>query len=585
MPIDDYYKTQKLKKPIALGTDIFANMGNAHYVDKTLLVKDIIDSETRVILFTRPRRFGKTLAMTMLQTFFEKPLDGKDTSHYFKNLKIWQAGEKYTSEQGKRPVISLSLKEVEYSNFQSACNMIKDKISDEYSRHGELEDSSNLDEREKSLYKRLKDKNASENEWDASLRYLCTMLEKHYGIKPLLLIDEYDVPLQHAWLADNSYFKEMAAFIKKLFSAALKTNSSLYKGILTGITRVSKESVFSGLNNIIVNTIFDEEFSQYFGFTWEEVRDMFDFYGISDKLSEAQSWYDGYMFGNTEIYNPWSVLQYIYRNCIAMAYWVNTSDNALMGEMLSELGKEELDKLENFVKGGVIEKDIETNIIFPELKSNPDLIYSLLAQTGYLKSIRTEPSGNGYHCHLKIPNREISFIYSDEVIRRFMPDISARQRGKALLGAIIRGDVRNIQTMMEEYFIKCCSFMDLTEERDYHNFILGLLAAVADGYEVKSNRESGKGRYDIVLKPHGNRRYLPGIIMEIKYCKPSKSKNPNPKRQQARLEREANKALEQIEEKQYAAEMNAEGITDIIRYGAAFTGKDAKIIRLNNVQQ
>ena len=325
MPIDDYYKMQIRKKPFAIGNDIFADMGRAYYVDKTLLVRDIIYSETEVLLFTRPRRFGKTLNMTMLQTFFEKPLDGKDTSHYFKNLKIWQAGEEYRAEQGKRPVIFLSLKDLEYDNFQSSYEVIKSKIADEYIRHGELENSTLLKETERGLYSKIVNKKASQDEWAASLRYLCLMLEKHHGEKTLLLIDEYDVPLQNAWMADNSYFKEMSAFIKNLFSAALKTNPSLYKGILTGVTRVSKESIFSGLNNIVVNTVFDEKFSEYFGLTKKEVSDMLDFYGVPDKKEEVAHWYDGYMFGNTEIYNPWSVIAYLDNNCTAKPYWVNTS--------------------------------------------------------------------------------------------------------------------------------------------------------------------------------------------------------------------------------------------------------------------
>ena len=577
MPIDDYFKMQIHKKPIAIGNDIFTNMGRAYYVDKTLLVRDIIYSETSVILFTRPRRFGKTLNMTMLQTFFEKPLDGKDTSHYFKDLKIWQAGEEYRQEQGKRPVISITLKDVKTSSFERTMDEIKKVIAEEYSRHSELNNSDKLDDYEKTLYKKIKSNNAEYRDYSTAIKTLSAMLEKHYGEKTLVLIDEYDAPIQAGF--DHNFYDKIVEFMRILLSSVLKTNPSLYKGILTGITRVSKESIFSGLNNIRVNTIFDTDFSEYFGLTQDEVDDLLKFYGISDKRDEVAEWYDGYKFGNTEIYNPWSVLYYLDSKCIPQAYWVNTSGNGLMGEMLESLGNEDRDKLISFIEGGTIKKDLETNIIYPELKRKPSLIYSLLAQTGYLKSIDTKPGGDSFNCKLKIPNREILYVYSKEIIERYIKHNYSMDKGISLLKAILRGDVETITEMLEGYFINCCSSLDLTQEKDYHVFILGLLAAMTDSYTVKSNRESGKGRYDIIMKPKMNRLYLPGIIFEIKHCKPSKSSNPNIKRQQARLEREALKALEQIEEKQYAAEMISDGVKDIIKYGAAFTGKDAKVIR------
>ena len=577
MPIDDYFKMQVHKKPIAIGKDIFSKMGNAYYIDKTLLVRDIIDSETEVLLFTRPRRFGKTLNMTMLQTFFEKPLDGKDTSHYFKDLKIWQAGKEYTSEQGKRPVISITLKDTKRLSFEATFGEIKNCISEEFSRHSELEHSEKLDNRDKDLFLSLKNGNADETKWGISLKFLSRILEQHYCEKPLILIDEYDAPIQAGF--DHNFYDKIVEFMRILLSSVLKTNPSLYKGILTGITRVSKESIFSGLNNIRVNTIFDTDFSEYFGLTQDEVDDLLKFYGISDKREEVAEWYDGYKFGNTEIYNPWSVLYYLDSKCIPQAYWVNTSGNGLMGEMLESLGNEDRDKLISFIEGGTIKRDIDTNIIYPELKRKPGLVYSLLAQTGYLKSIDTKPRTGSFSCELKIPNREILYVYSREIIERYIQHSYSMDKGRSLLEAVIGGDVETITEMLEGYFINCCSSLDLTQEKDYHVFILGLLAAMTDSYTVKSNRESGKDRYDIIMKPKMNRLYLPGIIFEIKHCKPSRSSNPNIKRQQARLEREALKALDQIEETQYAAEMISDGVKDIIRYGAAFTGKDAKVIR------
>ncbi len=581
MPIDDYFKMQMRKKPIAIGNDIFTSMGRAYYVDKTLLVRDIIKSETRVILFTRPRRFGKTLNMTMLQTFFEKPLDGKDTSHYFKDLKIWQAGEEYRAEQGKRPVIFLSLKDMEYDNFQYAFNMIKAKIADEYTRHGELEDSTSLQKTERGLYTRIVNKKASKDEWDASLRYLCSMLEKHYGEKPLLLIDEYDVPLQNAWMADNSYYKEMTEFIKNLFSAAFKTNTSLYKGILTGVTRISKESIFSGLNNIKVNTIFDNTFSEYFGITEQELREMLSFYGISDKFEEMRQWYDGYVFGKTEIYNPWSVINYIDNKCVPMPYWVNTSGNALAGETLYKLGSKDASMLETLMDGGTIEKEVDTNITFPDIKRKKGLAFSLLAQTGYLKSIHNEIIRGKLVCTLKIPNTELETIFFDEIIERSMYDRDGELADdtKDLRNAILDGNVEKLNGILHKYLMNCGSHFDFTREKDYHNFMLGLFAAITGGY-TRSNRESGEGRYDILLFPKpGGKFNLPGIIFELKHYKASPEIRKDKKKLDTMLLKHAKNALDQIEKKHYAAEFEQIGITEIIKYGVAFCGKKAKVIR------
>ena len=577
MPIDDYYKMQMLKKPIALGNDIFANMGRAYYADKTLLVKDIIDSDTSVLLFTRPRRFGKTLNMTMLYTFFEKRLDGKDTSHYFKDLQIWQAGEEYRAEQGKRPVIFLTLKDVKTSSYQRTMDEIQKIIAAEFDRHNELSKSPHLTENEKKLYEKISSDSANYRDYSTALKTLSVLLEKHYGEKAVLLIDEYDAPIQAGF--EHNFYNEIVEFMRNFLSSVLKTNMSLYKGILTGITRVSKESIFSGLNNIRVNTIFDEGFNDYFGLTQDEVDDMLKFYGLSDKRQEVAEWYDGYKFGNKDIYNPWSVFYYLENKCVPQSYWVNTSDNKMLGDMLVGLDIEDSEKLTGFIEGGTITEDIDTNIVYPELKENPTLAYSFLAQTGYLKSIKTIPIGDGFTCKLKIPNREVLYVYSKEIIGRYIKHSYSMHKGISLLKAVISGDTERMTEMLEGYFLNCCSSLDLTEEQGYHTFMLGLLAAATDSYIVKSNRESGKGRYDIEMKPKTNRRYLPGIIIEIKHCKPSKSKNPNPKRQAARLEREALKAIEQIEEKDYAAEMKAEGITNIVKYGAAFAGKEAKIIR------
>ena len=565
--------------PLPLNTEDLRRMIDLsrYYVDKTLFIRDIIDSGSDVFLFTRPRRFGKTLNMSMLQTFFEKPLDGKDTSHYFKNLKIWQEGEKYTSEQGKRPVISLSLKEMDCSTFEAAKRKIYSKIAAEYRKHDELKESTKLNEYEKQVYSDISLNSPDCPEWETSLSFLCSMLYKHYGIKPLLLIDEYDVPLQNAWFADNNYFKEMAAFIKNLFSAALKTNSSLYKGILTGVTRVSKESIFSGLNNLLVDTIFNKDFSEYFGLTKKEVSDMLDFYGIPEKKEEVAHWYDGYMFGNTEIYNTWSVIQYIHNDCIAQPYWLNTSSNELVGQALKTIDQNDQTALENLINGGTVQKSLNTNTIYSDITRRSAVAYSLLAQTGYLKSINTKWVEGAMTCTFKIPNRELKRIYFDEIIERFIQDDIAGEKAGDLRRAMLEGDSDLIERLVQEYLMSSCSYFDFKEERDYHNVFLGLIFASTDIYNIKSNRESGEGRYDIAMFP--KRKNLPGIIFELKHCSEAEPVKADKAKLEQLLTKSAEEALKQIESNEYLTELKESGANPIFKYGAAFCGKKAKVIR------
>ncbi len=548
-----------------------------YYVDKTLFIKDIMDSSYDAVLFTRPRRFGKTLNMSMLQLFFEKQLDGKDTSHYFKDLKIWQEGEKYTSEQGKRPVISLSLKELDCPTFEAALKNLRIKISNEFSRHSELRNSRRLTRNEKDKYRRLSENCADDEYWDFSILILSEMLYKHYGEKPLLLIDEYDVPLQNAWLAEKSYFKEMSSFIKNLFSAALKTNSSLYKGILTGVTRVSKESIFSGLNNIKVDTIFNNDFSEYFGLTRKEVSDMLDFYGVPEKKEEVAHWYDGYMFGKTEIYNPWSVIAYLDNDCIAQPYWLNTSANELVGQALEMIDSKNRTVMEELVSGGTVETEINTNLIYSEIGTRYGAAYTLLAQSGYLKSIHNEIDDGVLICTLKIPNRELRTIYFDEIIKRFVKDDDAGRKARELRRAILKGNAEKIQQLVQDYLMSSLSFHDLTEEKDYHNVFLGLVYIATDNYSIKSNRESGEGRYDIAMFP--KKKNLPGIIFELKYCTEGESLKSDKAKFESLLTKSAEEALKQIESNAYLTELKESGASPIFKYGATFCGKKAKVIR------
>ncbi len=416
---------------------------------------------------------------------------------------------------------------------------------------------------------------ASLKDLTTSLLSLSAMLFKHHGIQPMIIIDEYDTPIQTA--NEYGYYDEMVNFMRIFLSSAFKDNPSLYRGILTGITRVSKESIFSGLNNLKVDTIFDEEFSDCFGLTTSEVSDMLDFYDIPDKKEEVAHWYDGYMFGNTEIYNPWSMISYLDNKCIAKPYWVNTSANGLVGQALEMADQDDRTVLESLVSGGTVETAINTNIIYPEITSNINVAYSLLAQTGYLKSINNEIDDGVLFCTLKIPNRELRTIYFDEILNRFVKDSTACRKAGELRRAISKGNAEKIQQLVQDYLMSSLSFHDLTEEKDYHNVFLGLVYIATDNYSIKSNRESGEGRYDIAMSP--KKPNLPGIIFELKYCSDGESVKSDKAKLEQLLTKTAEEALKQIESNEYLTELKEAGANPIFKYGAAFFGKKAKVIR------
>ena len=572
-------KEKKLLRPLPIGISEFTEIieTNCYYSDKTLFIKRFLDTAAKVILFARPRRFGKTLNMTMMRTFFEKRQDGKDTSHYFKNLKIWQAGEKYTKEQGKRPVIYLTLKDIKCVDFKQTLDEITKAIGSEYRRHDELKASNLLEEYHKSLYSTISLEKATLKDMTTSLLSLSAMLYAHHGIQPMIIIDEYDTPIQTA--NEYGYYDEMVNFMRIFLSSAFKDNPYLYRGMLTGITRVSKESIFSGLNNLLVDTIFSNDFSDCFGLTTEEVSDMLDFYDIPEKKEEVAHWYDGYMFGDTEIYNPWSMIQYVQANCIAQAYWVNTSSNALVGQALEMADQDDSKVLEDLVNGGTVETEINTNVIYPEITSNINVAYSLLAQTGYLKSIHNEIDDGRMICTLKIPNRELRTIYFDEILNRFVKDSTTGRKAGELRRAMTKGNAEKIERLVQDYLMSALSFHDLTEEKDYHNVFLGLVYIATDNYTIKSNRESGEGRYDIAMFPKRNN--LPGIIFELKHYRAEEGEKADRQKLEKSLEKAAEEALKQIENNAYLTELKEAGAGSIFRYGAAFCGKKAKVISRN----
>lgn len=550
--------------PLPIGrTDYKKICDNNYYVDKTLLIKDIIDDATDVFLFTRPRRFGKTLNMDMLRTFFEKT--GDDTSRYFSDKKIWAQGEKYRQYQGKYPVIFMSLKDAKAAEWQDVADILKQTVIAEYARHCELENSSAVSKADAAFYQRIVTWTASNIDYMFSLQVLSRMLHEHYGIAPLIIIDEYDTPIQEGYL--NGYYKQAVEFIRNFFSAALKDNSHMTMSILTGILRVAKESIFSGLNNIQVYSVLDKRFSSYFGFMADEVQVMAEYYGAAGSLSEIKDWYDGYKFGDTEIYNPWSVLNYFKAETRPRPFWVQTSGNSIINELVKTVDDITYANLKKLLSGETVESVVETNIIYPTLRDRQTNIFGFLLMTGYLKSTETTINERGaYVCLLCIPNKEIKSVYSSEVLNLFTDNVGETTVGR-LQRALLQKDVQAIKTALGSFLLKTISYYDGLGENYYHGLLLGLTAIMETDYFVLSNRESGEGRYDIQLRP--KQSSLPGIIIEIKAAVKADAE---------KLEQLAQSALAQIETKQYDVELRTYGVTDIYKYGIAFYNKKVEIV-------
>ncbi|MBO5307042.1 MAG: AAA family ATPase, partial [Lentisphaeria bacterium] len=374
-----------------------------YYIDKTMLIKDFLDERPMVSLFTRPRRFGKTLNMDMLRTFFEK--SDEDTSIYFKNKKIWACGQKYRDYQGKYPVIFVSFKDVKCETWQDTYGNIYKLLQKEFERHLELLESPALNEYDKQKIKDFLDGKADENDCMAAFATLSEMLDKHYGIAPIIIVDEYDTPIQQGYM--RGFYDSVIRFMRNLFSGGLKDNKHLSYGFLTGILRVAKESIFSGLNNPKINTILENKYSQYFGFTPDEVKEMARYYKAEDKYDEICAWYDGYRFGKSEIFNPWSVINYFSNECEPRAFWQSTGNNEIIGEVLTNADESIYEKLNQLLQGKSVLTYIDPCVIYPQIKNNPSSVYSFLLVAGYLKITKVEPSFNGdFMCEVALPNKE-----------------------------------------------------------------------------------------------------------------------------------------------------------------------------------
>ena len=546
------------KKAVPVGIEDFERIINEdyYYVDKTILIEELLINRAPVTLFTRPRRFGKTLNMSMIKSFFDIK-NKEENKKLFENLKI--SNSEYMSEQGKYPVIFISLKDLKGNSWEENFILIKKYIKNIYMEFYNLKDKLNP------IFKNDFEKIVMEKEdadWIYALKNLSNYLYEYYGEKAIILIDEYDAPIINAF--DKGYYNEAVNFFQTFYSSALKTNNSLKYGILTGITRIIKEGIFSGLNNLKVDTILNKKYSEYFGLLESEVIEMLDYFGMKYKIEEVKEWYNGYIFGESEVYNPWSIVNYI-DNREIKAYWANISGNTLLENMLNHAGESVYEDLKRFTDGESIEKYISDGTTIKSLLSNDDEIWQLLLYSGYLtKDEKQEKESDSNVYNLKIPNKEIRKYFGNMFLNRFF---GTEVKTNILMKALEGGDIKKFEETLGEIMINMLSHFDLDKEMEkiYQVFMIGLVGFLMGKYEIISNDESGYGRYDLAMIPikSNEKAYL----MEFKISKTKKG-----------MEESAEKALKQIDEKKYDTKLKARGIKNILKIGIAFYGKEVKVV-------
>ena len=557
-------------KPIAIGIEDYKRIVDKpyYYIDKTLLIRDLLDRGGSVNLFTRPRRFGKTLTLSMLKTFFEKDTDihgnVTDNRHYFDGMKISGAGENYTKHMGQYPVISLSLKSAKQPEFDMAYKMLVDQISSEFKRHRYMLNADVLLEDERTQYEEIMLRKAQRAEYASALKFLSDCLKRYHERNVIILIDEYDVPLENSYF--SGFYDEMITFIRSLFESALKTNDSLEFSVITGCLRISKESIFTGLNNLKINSILNQNYAEYFGFTQREVEQMLTEYDLSKKVSEVKVWYNGYLFGETEVYNPWSVINYVdtaIENTVAYPkpYWSNTSSNSIIRELIEEADSVAKQEIEDLLSGGTIEKPVHEEITYEDIHKNQDNLWNFLFFTGYLKKIKERFEGETIYLTLAVPNIEVAGIYRNTILEWFNKRLATTNL-KNLHKAILEGDCETFENEVSSLLIETISFYDYAENY-YHGFLCGLLKG-CNHYTVISNRESGNGRPDLLFKHLSVRGQA--VIMELKAVK-----------EFDRMEAGCEEALAQIEEQNYAATLYKEGYRQIRKYGICFYRKECMV--------
>lgn len=558
-----------MKKVIPIGIDNFKEIitGGYYYVDKTLLIKELLDLTGKVNLFTRPRRFGKTLNLSMLQAFFENTGDEEENQkrrELFKHLQIMNAGDAYTSHMGQYPVIFLTLKSAKQRTFQSALFKIKECISQEYRRHAFVCDGVKLSDSEKQLFQKLADGKGTMDEYSGSLQFLSQCLYKETGEKVIILLDEYDVPLENAYF--RGFYDEMIDFIRSLFESGLKTNDALKFSVITGCLRISKESIFTGLNHLKIISVSDRQYSEHFGFTEKEVKEMTEYYGHAGRYDDLKQWYDGYVFGNTCIYNPWSVINFMFdlnadEQAFPRPYWVNTSSNQIIHDMISRADTMTRNQIEELLNGKTMDIPVHEEITYDDLEDIGDNLWNFLYFTGYLTKESEYFKNHTVYLKVRIPNIEVKTVYTNTILNWFQESVKKKDF-RELYRAMEEKNTGKMGEILTEQLFSVISFYD-SAENFYHGFLAGILSQ-SEKYLVKSNRESGLGRSDLIVKTPSLRGRA--FLLEVKVSDSMKH-----------LEQDAKKAVQQIWDKNYMEELKLEGYEQIDAFGIAFYRKDCEV--------
>ena len=562
-------KQEKLKK-ISIGVEDFKTIieKDGYFVDKTLMIQNLIKSNAMVTLFTRPRRFGKTLNQFMIRRFFEDERTEKgekiDNGGLFDGLAITQCGEEILSHQQQYPVIFLTLKSAKQDTYALAYMELKKRLSAEYKRHKYVLMGDTLTTDEKERFEAVSRVADDDSLYTDALGFLSECLARYHGHNTIILIDEYDVPLENAYL--HGFYDNMIGFIRSLFESALKTNPYLEKGIITGCLRISKESIFTGLNNLETDSVLHTRYADSFGFTEDEVKAMLAYYDLAAELPEVKRWYDGYLFNETEIYNPWSILKYVNDRKdkvtkFALPYWSNTSSNSIVREMVGEADADAKRDLETLINGGTIEKQVHEDITYGDIHQSQDNLWNFLFFTGYLKKVGEQKEGNNLKLEMKIPNIEIATIYENSISYWFEQRIKQTDRSP-LKHALETGDCEAAENFINEQLFQTISYYDYAENF-YHGFMAGLLVNIG-GYRVKSNRESGNGRPDIVMTESKFRGRA--MILELKISDTIQG-----------MEKKCEEALAQMKEQKYESSLEDDGYQPILKYAICFFKKGCMV--------
>lgn len=560
-----------MKKALPIGVENFEDMVNSgyYYVDKTVLIKELLDLKGKVNVFTRPRRFGKTLNLSMIRYFFEDTGDVKRNERnktLFQGMKIVEAGEYYTGQMGMYPVFELTLKSAKQADYDVAYYMIQNAVSSEFERHrGIIETGKDaLSLREYEQYTAVAEGKAEEKAVRNSLQLFCQCMYKVTGKNTVILIDEYDVPLENAYF--KGFYEEMVDFVRSLFESALKTNNYLQFAVITGCLRISKESIFTGLNHLNIISILDRKYSEHFGFTEQEVRRMMSYYEVENRFQTMKEWYDGYLFGDTEVYNPWSVIKYLYDlysdvGAFPHPYWINTSSNDIIKDLIARADRETKGQIETLLGGGTLDIQVHEEVTYGDMHSSGESLWNFLYFTGYLTKESEYFKESSIFLRARIPNIEVKTIYQNTILNWLKAAIK-KEDFHDLYQAMEEGDARRMADILNGQLFRTISFYD-SAENFYHGFLTGILSQ-SENYLVKSNRESGNGRSDIMVKSPSLRGR--SFIVEVKV---SDSVDD--------LEKDAKKALQQIYDKKYMEELRLEGYRKIDCYGISFFRKDCEV--------